>query len=747
MTPRSRLSALTLAASFAAGMPTAQAAESPWALCGPALTPPPVGDPTARDEPDTPTQVEAGSARFDGERYILTESPRVQRADRRITAERLTFADREQRITAEGNVRYQEAGVLLTADDATVDLDDDSGHFSAVTYRVDAGHLQGHAGEARMIDESRSRYRDVRLSTCNPGEELWWLSAEELTIDREARQGIARNAAVSVANVPILYTPWLRFPVGSERLTGFLAPSLGYDSEGGAALSTPWYWNIAPNRDATLTPTLHTDRGFMLGGEVRYLEPHAGGAIRAQYLPDDDAFGDDRWSLHQRHRFAVNDHFSGELVQRRVSDSDFLDDFDTSFGDDAFDSAERNLESYARIGWSESDWTVAADAQDWQTVDPLLPRAREPYARQPRLGFDYRPLVTGLPIDFSLTAEAVDFAHPHPDLRTTGQRYDLRPRLSLPMRSLAYHVEPAVAYRYTGYRLDRPDAGDETPQRRVPIYSVDAGMNFVREASFFGDPVTQTLEPRLFYLRVPERSQSSLPLFDTGEAALTYGQLFRANRFTGADRVGDANQLTVGVSTRFIDRATGASRLRFSAGQILYFDDREVTLDGEPETDSRSDYVTELRANLPAGLSTTLNFNWDPRDAGNRDLYGRVRWRGGPSRVLNLTYRDRRGDDRTRLEQAETSFAWAASPRWTLLGGWRWDLDDDRTAERFVGLEYDSCCYALRAVHRARQGSDPGDDLQTQVMLQFVLKGLGGLGDTIPQFFEDSVPGYRAPTY
>ncbi|WP_018716506.1 LPS-assembly protein LptD [Arhodomonas aquaeolei] len=741
-TPLVRLAWITALATLAPSV--AGAADGPWALCGPPLTPAPLGDPAKRDDPDTPTEVDAGAVRYDQGRYVLTGGAVIRRADRKVTAERMEYRTDPERVSASGDVHYEEAGAVVTADEAEMNLDADTGRFSAVTYRVDAGHLQGSASRAERLGPKRSRYYDVSLSTCNPGEEVWLLHAGTVTIDREERQGTATNAWLSVADVPVFYSPWLRFPVGSERMTGLLAPSLGQSSSGGFQVATPWYWNIAPNRDATITPTYYSKRGLMLGGELRYLEPWAAGEVRGTYLPDDSAFGDDRWLVQQHHRFAVGRHFSGEVEQRRVSDDDYLDDFGTGFNDSDFTSSERNLESYARASWSTQDWQVTADAQDWQTIDPRVAPRDEPYARRPRLSFDYRPLITDLPLDVSFEAEAVDFDHPHPEQRVTGQRFDIKPRLALPLRSLAYHFEPALSWRYTSYQLDAPDGASRSPERSVPIYSLDTGLSFVRYTSWFGHDMTQTLEPRMFYLYVPERDQDDLPTFDTDASDLSYSQLFREERFSGPDRVGDANQLSLGVTSRLLDQNTGRNYLRFSAGQIFYFDDREVTLDGSDDTEERSDYFTELRLNLPLGLSSTINYSWDEADFGNHDLYSRVRWNNGGPLLLNVSYRDRSGEGRNPLEQAETSFALSVSPRWSVLGGWNQDLLEKETDERFIGLEYESCCYAIRAVYQATQDNAPGDNLENQILLQFALKGLGGLGDTIPQFFENAVPGYKA---
>ncbi len=717
----------------------------PWELWGAPLTPEPIGDPGRREADDTALHIDAGHARYEGQSgdYTLRGRPIVTRADQRVEAERLDYDAETGVHDAEGPLRYDEAGAVLEGGDGEFNLDRSTGTLASARYRIEAGHLQGEAGRAEMLGPGRSRYHDATLSTCNPGEEVWRLRADRLTIDQSTRQGIARNAWLDVGPVPVFYTPYLRFPVGSDRLTGFLAPSAGRSNTGGAELSLPFYWNIAPNFDSTLTPTIYTERGLRLDTELRYLQPWIAGEIELGVLPDDQVFGDDRWSIDQEHELAIGEHLRGELVQRRVSDTDWPSDF----GDNLDVSAESHLQSRAALAWSQRDWSAAVDAQSWQTIDPGIAPRNRPYAREPRVQLRLEPFDTGLPVRYAINAEAVDFTHPAPDLRTTGRRLDLLSRVSLPVRSLGWYVEPAASWRQTAYDLDRPDPGAPAePDRGLPIYSLDAGLFFERDTRIGERELIQTLEPRLFYLNVPQRDQDDLPRFDTGLAGFNFPRLFSENRFTGPDRVGDANQLSLGVTSRLVDPFDGREYLRASLGQIFHFEDREVTLSGDPETASRSDYVAEVQLNPTPALSLRLDAQLDPEDSDNRALRSLLQWRSDARTVINVDYRTRQLNGARTQEQANVTLALPIGRHWRVFGGWRYDLLDDRTQERFAGLGYESCCYAVRAVQRSylRPQSDGPAALESQFLIEFELKGLGGIGDRISSFIEDSVRGYRA---
>lgn len=737
-------STLALVLLLAAGTAGAQSGGR-WALCGAPLVPAAPGDPAERRSPDTPVRGEADHAVVEGRErvYRLRGDAELRRADQRIRAERLRYRAGAGELSARGRVELLEQGTLLRGERLDYDLDRDSGRFSGVAeYRIAAGHLQGSADAVIAEGPQRSRYEGVSLTTCNPGEEVWRLHAGEVSIDREARQGTAWNAWLSILDVPVFYTPYLTFPVGTDRKSGFLAPAVGRSDEGGASFRLPYYWNIAPNYDATITPEVFSERGLLLGGEVRYLQPWGGGEVRGGYLPGDDVFGDDRWSIRQQHRWRAGESVRVEVDQQRVSDPFYVDDFSTDFDR----RSASFLESFGIVSWGAGDFRASLDTQAWQSLDPEIAPASEPYAREPRLQLAYEPLRSPLPLEFSFTSELTEFTHPAPAARDTGTRIDFSPRLALPWRTLGYYVEPAVTWRYTEYRLDRPDpALERNPQRSLPVYTMDAGLFLERPSTLF-EGVFQTLEPRLFYRAAPTREQDELPRFDTSRSATTFGQLFRREGFTGPDRVEDGERISAGLTTRFVDERSGREYLRLSGGQIFYLEDREVTLSGEPERERRSDYVTELRLSLPRGFSAQADYRWDPEESGNSDLRTLLQWRGGATQVVNLGLRQREVDGEATLDQGELSFALPLSQRWRVFGGIIQDFTLNEPQQRFAGIQYDACCHAVRLTHREYLGRDAasGDvELESQILLELELKGLGGIGDSIVSFLEDEIRGYR----
>jgi LPS-assembly protein len=703
--------------------------------------------PASEAPPDRVTgRAKRGNYDAESARYTFVGDAVVRRGERQISGERLAYNDNTDTVSGEGGLRLREPGVAVEAKRGEFRLADDTGEAENVHYRFATGHLHGEAARMRFLGEERTRYQDVTVTTCNPGEELWELRASEVTVDQAAGFGDAWNARLAIGGVPVAYTPWLRFPVGRERQTGFLAPTIGRSSDNGFETSTPFYWNIAPNYDATITPTYFSKRGTMLGTEFRYLEPWIQGRLRTSYLPSDSEFGEDRWSIDQEHRLRLGERFRAEIDQERVSDAQYPDDFDTSFDG----NTERFLESEGRATWTTSDWSASAWVQNWQTIDPTIAKANQPLAREPSVRLRYDPFETVGPrwVDYSVQAEGTRFTHPVASKNDTGERFDTTARVSLPYERLSYFVEPAVSLRHTVYNLDRRRGVNQAEQldRTVPIFSLDTGIFLERDAPLFGQSVRQTLEPRLFFLHVPERNQDEIPIFDTQRADLTFAQLFREDRFVGADRVGDATRASWGVTTRWVSEKTGREYVRLSGGGIVHFQDRDVTAPGnEPGTEDLSDLVGEAELNLPGGLSARLDGLIDPDNTGTFEWNTRLRYRGSGGVILNGRYRTRRIDGTRQRESINASAAVPISRRWTVFGGARRDLLDEQMDTAFTGVQYEACCYAVRGVYRSTldPGARGGTQRDNAFMIQFQLKGLGGVGDEVTSFFRDAVPGYR----
>ncbi|WP_198007312.1 LPS-assembly protein LptD [Nitrococcus mobilis] len=724
-----------------------------WGLCGGPLTPPPLGDPSLRNAPNTALHIEADTARHDvrsGE-YTLFGRSVITRADQRLKADRMHYNAQTGRVDAEGDVYYQQSGATVAGERGHFNLNTNSGEFTQLRYRIEEGHMHGDATRAEIENPDRTNYQNARFSTCRPGAEDWWLHSGSLTIDEAEHRGTARNVWLSFHGIPFAYAPYLSFPVGEKRKTGFLMPAIGSSSQGGLQFGVPWYWNIAPNYDATFTPTVFAERGLRFGTEFRYLLPSANGRSQFDFLPNDRAAGKNRWLLDLDHALHAGRHLQAHLDVNRVSDKQYLNDFSTNLQQ----SSNVALPSRADASLNFRDWSVSVQAQSWQPIAQNLAPRNEPFSTVPSIRIGYSPSLTGLPVRFRLATEAVRFQHSESDVLDTGSRIDVMPRLSVPFRTLGYFIEPAIAYRYTAYRLDRPDPTlPDRPSRGLPIYSVDSGLFLERELKLFGNALTHTLEPRLYYLYVARDNQDDLPVFETAQATFTFSQLFETNRFTGPDRMGDANQLTAALSSRVLSAASGFEYLRFSIGQIFYFDDRTVTLPGMAEESAHSsDYITELRTGVPGLMNAWVDYRWNPGGTDNQRLTSQLQFLGGNGRVLNLAYRLQKNNGQRVLSEAEGSVAFPVGTNWQVVGGWNYSFLNGQTQERFAGLEFNSCCYAVRGLFRqfqanrsrgSRQRQIGSAQLQTGYLLQFELKGLGALGDEVPKFLRKAIPGFRS---
>ncbi len=434
-------------------------------------------------------------------------------------------------------------------------------------------------------------------TTCQGDKPDWQLNARELELQLDEGMGKARGAKLTFKGVPILYAPYFSFPIDDRRKSGFLYPNLGHASDTGLELGAPWYWNIAPNHDAIIEPRYFSERGFMLSGEYRFLTRRTRGSFDMDYLPNDRKTDQERYRYLFSHYSTPRHRWRTNLVIDRVSDNRYYQDFGTSLGQ----TSRQFLRSSAELRGVGRYWNFVVTADDFQVIDESVPPGNEPYRRVPRLLYWVDRPLTDSGLSLALDSELVYFDR---DVGSIGARADLYPNVYWDLRQHWGFLKPSIGYRFTAYDLDLQGAeGDDTPSNGTPIASMDAGLVFDRRAAN-GD--LQTLEPRLFYLYVPQKQQDDQPLFDTGDFTFGFSQLFNTNRFTGGDRQGDANQLSVAVSTRRFDGPTGQVLWSLSLGQILYFSPREVQLDGAPVMDEDlSPFLAEFRWRPFSRLSAT----------------------------------------------------------------------------------------------------------------------------------------------
>lgn len=600
-------------------------------------------------------------------------------------------------------------------------------------------------GDAKLLvfeGPDKERLYSARYTTCEAGVDDWYLRASELELDHASETGTAKHASIEFKGVPILYTPWIDFPFNKQRKSGFLSPSFGTTTRSGAEFSLPYYWNIAPDMDATITPRYMSKRGLQMQGEFRYLGEDYSGEDNLEFLSDDQQAERDRYFAKLEHRHNFGRGWSGRFNIERVSDDQYFSDMSTSITS----TSRVNLPQEAFVSYSDEIWQFQGLAQEFQTLDGVS----FPYQRLPQLTLtgnkDWGTLASNLYtqwVYFNRDDRAPE--------GVTGSRFTAYPSISLPLSPSYGYLTPKFGLHYTQYNLNIPDSLSgqfQSDSRTLPIFSVDSGLFFERDFRVVKNYYTQTLEPRLYYVYIPERDQSRLPVFDTGESDLNLSSLFSENRFTGNDRVNSANQLTMAVTSRLIDKKTGIQRLAATIGQRFYFSDEEVTL---TNTQERSSNSSDILAAVTARLRNAWNIDaaWQYNTDLDRSVRTNIgaRYNPEPGKVLNLSYRYTRDpraipDSIAGLEQVDISTEWPLGARWYALARWNYSLSENRPIEGLAGAEYDAGCWQARTV--VQRVSTATADANYAFFFQLELGGLTSIGTSPLKLLRRSIPGYSS---
>jgi len=637
------------------------------------------------------------------------------RADQYLLTDRILYNPISEVVTVPGKVDYRDQQIWFRGQQASYSFLEESGWFSGIDYGLTGSVANGSAERAELVGGNTSILHRLDYTTCPGDRPDWQLSARELELQHEEGMGIARGAKLTFKSVPILYAPYFSFPIDDRRKSGFLYPNLGHNSDTGFEVGAPWYWNIAPNHDAVLEPHYFSSRGFMLSGDYRFITRRTGGSFDWDYMPNDRKTDTERYRYMFRHRSTPRERWRTRIVVDRVGDDRYYQDFGTSLGQ----TSRQFLRSSAELRGVGRYWNLLLMADDFQVIDEAVTPENEPYRRLPRLLYwSDRPL-TDNGLSLALDSELVYFDRP---AGTAGARADLYPRVYWDLREHWGFLKPSLGYRYMAYDLDlRGAEGDDSPSTGTPIASLDAGLVFDRRDAS-GD--LQTLEPRIFYLYVPQADQGDQPLFDTGEFTFGFSQLFNTNRFAGGDRQGDANQLSMAVSTRRFDGPTGQVLWSLSLGQIFYFSPREVQLDDLPVMDEDlSPFLAEFRWRPFSRISATagMQWNWDANDL-DLGMFG-VQYRGDDGRRAAFEYRYRRD----RVDQFDFRIFWPITSSWRVLSRVNYSFSDRDMLEFQGGVEYESCCWAVRTVLRRYLRNRDGE-YRNAIYVEFNLKGLASIG-------------------
>lgn len=664
------------------------------------------------------------------------------RDDQTVEADWLEYFVQRQQLRAGERVRLTQADGRIEAEQLDYLLGERSGSASNASFSFgrDGKTLRGNAGKLEFQGKDNYRLLSARANTCDPNDDSWYLKASTIDLDYGRNVGVARNARVEFQGVPILYTPWIDFPLDGGRKSGLLFPTISTGSDG-LQVSLPYYWNIAPNYDATITPRYIEQRGMMLGLEGRYLLPDAQGQLYTEQLPNDRKSERSRFLWKGEHVQQLAPALSAGANGAYVSDDDYFDDF----GDRVSSAANVNLKREAWLSYRPEWGAVTLTAQRYQTLQDDNGTVEEPYARLPQLSLNARQRFGGF--SSNLESELTRFSH---SSKQEGTRLVAYPSLSYAIERPWGFLRPKVGVHFTRYELDNSDGSQavRSDERTLPIVSLDSGLTFERDSTLFGRDMNQTLEPRLFYVKIPKVEQSSLPNFDTSENDFNFAQLFTENRFSGHDRINAANQVTAALTSRYLDKENGLERLRVAIGQRFYLSRDDIRLDGSSSerSEAGSDLLMTVGGDLSHSLRLDGSYQYNQALSKTERYNAQLRYNPAPGKTLSVRYRYGRdeligsGSERDTLRQVDVAGQWPIAPRWYAVARQNYSLRDKKALEQLAGVEYNDGCWSMRVVGQ-RYVTDL-DKTKNAVFLQLELKDFSSVGSNPLNALRLAIPGY-----
>ena len=671
-----------------------------------------------------------------GQGTALSGSVKIVQGSRSLFSNSATINKETGLINLTGGATYREPGLLFTGKSAQSNTSTKTTTLNDAQYVLYKNSIRGSVAQISRNEDKTISIDTGTYTQCPPTSDTWEISAKKIKIDQNKGFGWAENATLRLSGVPVLYVPYFRFPIDDRRQSGFLYPSIRYTESEGLNIDTPYYFNIAANMDDTLTPRFFEKRGLQLENEFRYMNEYSTNTLNTSYLAGDNLTNKNRWLLGIRHTGAPAENWKSDINYLHVSDNDYFDDLGTKLGV----SEVVHLNRSGSLTYYGNQWQTELLLQSYQTIDDNI----TPYRRLPQIQVSGTPALEQEWLEASYFAQLTQFDRDLTGLtgsdRITGTRLHIEPELTTIFRNDSGYIKPGVKLWYSQYSLNNQINGlNDSPSLSVPIISIDSGLFFERDFTLLDNNYQQTLEPRLFALYVPEHDQSAMPDFDTTAYSFDYASLFRNNRFSGYDRIGDTKQLSLGLTSRLIDEK-GREAVSASVGQAIYFEDRVVSLDNTTPTDNTSNYsdvATRVNWRPNQRMNVTFNANFNHEDIRNTENNLAVRYQEDVNRLISLSYRFSE-DIR---EQSTASFLWPVSKNWSTLGVWQYDWMTSDNIDLAFGLEYESCCWKTRVI--TRQWLKDNDEKDTALYLQFVLKGLGSFGSSGDSDFIEKITGFE----
>ncbi|MDD5471119.1 MAG: LPS-assembly protein LptD [Sideroxydans sp.] len=664
-----------------------------------------------------------------GEQLEASGKVELRQEGRVVKADHMLYEQEKQDVYADGNVSIVQGETVVSGPELKMNLDLDTGEMTSPVFFFGENLARGSAKKVNIEGRYRQTFRSAAYTTCPAGNDDWLVRMSTLEIDREEQVGIAYNARVEFKGVPFLYTPWMDFALNDDKRSGFLGPTFGSTNSGGSEITLPYFWNIAPNLDMTFSPRFISKRGTQFNSEFRYLQPYYSGEINADVLAADRVSNLDRSHFGIKHLHSLGNGFSAAVNANVVSDDAYYRDLSGAVSG----TSQANLLREGAVAYTGYGWNASARVQRYQTLqDPLAPVA-VPYRRQPQLTLNTNRQYEDSTVSF--TSEYVDYRHP---TLVNGQRMVLYPSISYQLlNEPGYFMTPKLGVHYSSYALDANNISNSPDtQRTVPIFSLDSGLIFERNDSFLGNAYMQTLEPRAYYVRIPYRNQSQLPNFDSALAPFSFSQIFTENRFLGSDRVGDADMLTLALTSRVIDGDDGVERLRVAVAERFTFKTPQVNLGNVADSNSRSDILLMLGGKMTRAWNLDSQLQFNPNQNHTQTYSAAARYNPEAGKLLNLGYRYTRDT----LRQMDVSAQWPLFGRWHGVGRFNYSLQDDRVLEALGGLEYNAACWSIRLV--VQSFTTATAERTTGIFAQLELSDLVRIGSDPLEALRISVPGY-----
>jgi len=690
---------------------------------------------TTSQDNENNLSIEAGSIQAElGGRVDIQEKIKITSGLSTITAEEASYDETAGVLQIPKSVVFENPDLIIFGESAKLLTKEKTTIIDGADYQILSIPARGTARQIRVENGANIELDEVTYSTCTSVDNSWELSAKKIVINNQSGEGEARNLVLRLKDIPIIYLPYLSFPINDQRKTGLLVPNLGRSSKRGLEISLPYYWNLAPNIDLTTTPTLMAKRGVQLSAELRFLTAIQGGITQIDYLPNDDIYKKDRTYISHRQTINLPSNWRMKLNGEYASDNSYFEDLTGTMSS----TSRTHLLREIQLEHYSENWIMEIGMDHYQMIDDSIIDEEKPYRRLPYFNFSGMWGNKALGLNYALDSEVVFFDKPE---TISGSRFHVMPEVSAPLNFNGIKITPSMAMDFTKYNLHTANDNSHSmssvsPERAVPIYSLD--LTGVFQKTWKNGRYLQTLEPRILRVYIPYRNQDDFPIFDTIVPDMNGIQLFRKNRYVGQDRLGDTSQISYGITTKVVDANNGNSLFGLTLGQIRYFKDRKVALPSESKlTQDSSGYMAMMNMKINKNWSVKLGHMWNTHSNTSMKTTARFQYKSKQSEIFNVAYRYRRN----MLKQLDASFSWPVRDHWNVVGRYNYSILDRKVLERFVGLEYESCCWGIRVISRKHLAYRNGDT-DTSFSIEFVFKGLSDIGDPVENLLDRGILGY-----